>query len=174
MATMVDYIHWCPVIIFKIFVTVMTSWHGNAFRITDHLWVESTSHTQTGQLLRHFDVSLLLTRTNCWISDPVSADLICHGAHVTSLLYVSNLDTARWHQYLQKLGAVSYAYKLVKLRALKFSTLYKILSFNVWVRYFVWNFKGICWNSTQNILPTHRLMCSFSSSEYLFPRFTSS
>ena len=31
----------------------------------------------------------------------------------------------------------------------------KTLSFNVWVRYFVWNFKGDLWNSTQNILPIH-------------------
>ena len=29
----------------------------------------------------------------------------------------------------------------------------KIISFNVWVRYFMWNFKGTLWNSTQNILP---------------------
>ena len=28
-------------------------------------------------------------------------------------------------------------------------------SFNAWVRYFVWNFKGNFWNSTQNILPIH-------------------
>ena len=28
-------------------------------------------------------------------------------------------------------------------------------SFNVWVRYVVWNFKGTLWNSTQNILLIH-------------------
>ena len=32
----------------------------------------------------------------------------------------------------------------------------KIISFNVWVRYFVWNFKGTLWNSTQKNL-THTL-----------------
>ena len=31
----------------------------------------------------------------------------------------------------------------------------KSTSFNVWVRYFEWNFKGTLWNSTQNILPIH-------------------
>ena len=31
----------------------------------------------------------------------------------------------------------------------------KSTSFNVRVRYFVWNFKGTIWNSTQNILPAH-------------------
>ena len=31
----------------------------------------------------------------------------------------------------------------------------KSTSFNVWVRYFVWNFKGTLWNSTQNISPIH-------------------
>ena len=25
----------------------------------------------------------------------------------------------------------------------------------MWIRYFVWNFKGTLWNSTQNILPIH-------------------
>ena len=34
-----------------------------------------------------------------------------------------------------------------------------VLSFNVWTRYFVWNFKGSLWNSTQNILPIHWKMC---------------
>ena len=31
----------------------------------------------------------------------------------------------------------------------------RYLSFNVWVRYFVSNFKGYLWNFTQNILPIH-------------------
>ena len=31
----------------------------------------------------------------------------------------------------------------------------KSTSFNVWVRYVMWNFKGTLWNSTQNILPIH-------------------
>ena len=31
----------------------------------------------------------------------------------------------------------------------------KSASFNVWVRYFEWNFKGTLWNSTQNIWPIH-------------------
>ena len=39
------------------------------------------------------------------------------------------------------------------LWAPKFSPGKKSTSFSVWVRYFVWNFKGILWNSTQNILP---------------------
>ena len=31
----------------------------------------------------------------------------------------------------------------------------EIIFFNVWVRYFVWNFKGILWDSTQTILGIH-------------------
>ena len=31
----------------------------------------------------------------------------------------------------------------------------RYLPVNVWVGYFVWNFKGYLWNSTQNILPIH-------------------
>ena len=47
-------------------------------------------------------------------------------------------------------------YELLNLRALK-----KNVSFNVWVRYFVWNFKGSLLNSMQNILPIHWKMCIF-------------
>ena len=66
-------------------------------------------------------------------------------------------------------------YELVNLRA-KFSILYeKIVSVNVWVRYFVWNFKGSLWNSTQNIWPIHWKMCSLLTTEDLrVPRFTNS
>ena len=48
-------------------------------------------------------------------------------------------------------GRFKNAYELLNLRALKFQSFIKIISFNVWVRYFVWNFKGYLWNSTQNI-----------------------
>ena len=47
------------------------------------------------------------------------------------------------------------AYELLNPRVLKISMLYNTISFNVWVRYFVWNFKGYLWNSTQNILLIH-------------------
>ena len=45
--------------------------------------------------------------------------------------------------------------ELLNLRALNFHLWIKSTSFNVWVRYFVWNFKGTLWNSTLNILPIH-------------------
>ena len=45
--------------------------------------------------------------------------------------------------------------------------LYKIASFNVWVRYFVWNFKGYLWNSTLNILPIHWQMWILFTGEKL-------
>ena len=48
-------------------------------------------------------------------------------------------------------GCFKNAYELLTLRALKISMFHKNLSFNVWVRYFVLNFKGTLWNSTQNI-----------------------
>ena len=38
---------------------------------------------------------------------------------------------------------------------LNFYLIIKCPSFNVWVRYFVWNFKVYLWNSTQNISPIH-------------------
>ena len=45
--------------------------------------------------------------------------------------------------------------ELLNLRALKFSLWIESTSFNVWTRYFVWNFNGFLWNSTQNILCIH-------------------
>ena len=52
-------------------------------------------------------------------------------------------------------GRFKNIYELLNLRALKFHLWIKSTSFNVWVRYFVWNFKGNLWNSTQNIWPIH-------------------
>ena len=50
----------------------------------------------------------------------------------------------------------------------------KFASFDVWVRYFAWNFKGILWNSTQNISPIYWKMCTLLSSGTLIaPRFMS-
>ena len=43
----------------------------------------------------------------------------------------------------------------------------KIISFNVWVRYFVWNFKGYLWNSTQNFSTIHWKMWILFPSENL-------
>ena len=52
------------------------------------------------------------------------------------------------------------AYKLLNRRAPKFSKVHKIpVSFNEWVKYFVWNFKGTLWNSTQNVLPIQGWWC---------------
>ena len=50
---------------------------------------------------------------------------------------------------------------------LKFQHCIKSVSFNVWVRYFVWNFKGTLWNSTQNILPIHWKMYILYANENL-------
>ena len=45
--------------------------------------------------------------------------------------------------------------ELLNLGAHKFSILYKTMHFNVWLRYFVGNFKGTLSNSTQHILPIY-------------------
>ena len=52
-------------------------------------------------------------------------------------------------------GHFKNTYELLNLRALKYSPADKTYIFNVWVRYFAWNFKGTLWNSTQNILLIH-------------------
>ena len=49
-------------------------------------------------------------------------------------------------------GHLKNTYELSNLRDLKLFHLV-VKSFNVWARYFVWNFKWYLWNSTQNILP---------------------
>ena len=71
------------------------------------------------------------------------------------------MSSAKWLPYCLGLGVLTYfllvtqwcSLGCVSIRVLKISVLYKIISFNIWVRYFVWNFKGYLWNSTQNILP---------------------
>ena len=52
-------------------------------------------------------------------------------------------------------GHFKNTYKLLNLRAHKFSPVNKIYIFKCVGRYFVWNFKGTLWNSTQNALPIH-------------------
>ena len=56
-------------------------------------------------------------------------------------------------------GAFQKRVRALKPTSLNFQCCIKI---NVWVRYFVWNFKGYLWNSTQNILPIHE-KCGFYS-----------
>ena len=58
-------------------------------------------------------------------------------------------------------GRFKNACELLNLRSLK------IWSFNVWVRYFMWNLKGTLSNSTQNILPTHWKMVILITGENL-------
>ena len=51
----------------------------------------------------------------------------------------------------------------------------KIIAFNVCARYFVWNFKGYLWNSTQNILPIHwKMWILFTGKKLRTLRFKSS
>ena len=43
----------------------------------------------------------------------------------------------------------------------------KYTSFNVWARYFVWNFKWYLWNSTQNVLAIHWKIPFLNNVEFL-------
>ena len=52
-------------------------------------------------------------------------------------------------------GGFTNTYEPLNLRALNFYLWTKSTSFNIWVRYSVWNFKGTLWNSTHNISPIH-------------------
>ena len=75
---------------------------------------------------------------------PVLWELGLHTEYI-----VSPFPSLRFREAFQKrLWAL-------KCESLHFPHCIKWPSFNVCVRYFVWNFTGNLWNSTQNILPKH-------------------
>ena len=65
------------------------------------------------------------------------------------------INLCSYHHVHHLLSGVCFinAYELFNQRSLKISMLYKSISFNVWVRYFVWNFKWYLCNSTQIYYP---------------------
>ena len=71
------------------------------------------------------------------------------------LNYILSLSWQPWSR-----GHFKNTYELLNVWALNFHMWIKSTSFNVWVKYFVCNFKGNLWNSTQNILPIHWKMWS--------------
>ena len=83
----------------------------------------------------------------------------------------TNADPVQWCIYV--IYAAPGGDEL-NLRAHKFQHCINIASFIVWIRYFVWNFKGTLWNSKQNILSIYGKMCSKIRCENLrAPRLTS-
>ena len=79
-------------------------------------------------------------------------------------------------QLLHHLGTLDFTitdrafHKHIRVRKsewehLNFRHCIRIVSFNVWVRYFVLDFKGTLWNSTQNIFPIHWKMRSLLKRE---------
>ena len=81
------------------------------------------------------------------------------GANLESALYGCAMIWA--------CNVIVWRWALKSKELLKFQCCMKIVSFNAWVRYFVWNFKGSLWNSTQNIFSTHWKMCILSINEML-------
>ena len=93
--------------------------------------------------------------------------LDCHGTKGSGVVRMPwcKTETTMWPRgrgYCYRRGDLrcrcfKNTYELLNLRALKYSPVNEIQIFqiNVWVKYFVWNFKGTLWNSTQNILPIH-------------------
>ena len=63
------------------FVFMKVSWYGNAFRITGHLWVESTGHRltpHTGPMKINFDVFFVVNLINVLTRNRVVTDLRQH------------------------------------------------------------------------------------------------
>ena len=80
----------------------------------------------------------------------MSRELVIHEDLFSTLLFYNETPVhLTWRAFQKHLWA------LTSLRALKFHLWIKSTSRNIWARYFVWNFKGDLWNSTQNILPIH-------------------
>ena len=91
-------------------------------------------------LSRLFAKLFVQVSLNMWI--------LIHGL----LLFVCHFDLKSWSG-----GRFKNACELLNLqRGIK------VTSFNVCVRYFVWNFKGTLWNFTQNISPAHWNICFYS------------
>ena len=107
---------------------------------------------------------------SCWYSkywlELQPFQVQCHDMITSSLMSLSPMSSG---------GRFKNAYELLNLRALKISMLLKITSFNVWVRYFEWNFKGYLWNSAQNIIPIHwKMRILFTGENWRALRFKSS
>ena len=75
----------------------------------------------------------------------VSSNSLCHWTH--NQRQTINKAVAGWR--------FKIFYERINRNTLKFLHLNKTLIFNVWVRYFQWNFKWCLCISTHNILPTH-------------------
>ena len=76
----------------------------------------------------------------------------------------------RWWPSLSSGGVSKTLMSSYIQELLKFQRCIKITPFNVWLRYFVWNFKGPLWNSIQNILSMHWKMCILFTGENLRAR----
>ena len=88
------------------------------------------------------------------------------GMHV---LLLHLLTKVSWGTVQKRLWACKQPWEILHLQ---FST--NCISFKVWVRYFVWNFKGYLWNSTQNSLPIHKKISFFLKCwKFKSPRFRS-
>ena len=58
-----------------------------------------------------------------------------------------------------KVQTMSIIHRMYSINSQEVLHCIKIISFHVWLSYFVWNFKSPLWNSTQNILPLHWKIC---------------
>ena len=88
--------------------------------------------------ISHFGVGLMPIRGSVLLEE------IYPTSSVSSFLSLVNLRALLCPGAFKK-----RFYEPVNLTSLKISSVTKITYFNVWSRYFVWNFKGTIWNSTQ-------------------------
>ena len=98
--------------------------------------------------------TLAMYRNHGW---PAWADL-AYQKHVTEWCfgYWCTINHLTWSWDWAAQGGVSKTHMSSWIwELLKLECCIKVISYNVWVRYFVWNFKGNLWNSTQNIIPIH-------------------
>ena len=146
-----QYLVWCVIenLHFKWDATLTS--HFMYFLVRNYEeFTRNIRHTKMWILsLRHYEPAVLKKPPCPWYAIWVLSSL----SH--SYLIIVKYMYAAWYVTYTFWWASKNGHELLNLRVLNIPLRIEYMPFNVWVRYFVWNFKGYIWNSTQNILPIH-------------------
>ena len=95
----------------------------------------------------------------CHIKD-YSKSIMCsvgYGMSISNTRYISTMSMTRALGHVS-LRLMTSQFKDIITHAQKYKAV-KCIFCRVWVQNFVWNFKGVLWNFTQNFEPTHHKIC---------------
>ena len=125
----------------------------------------ATGYQGGHRLPERLQVTRAVTGYNVMVSDYTGVVTVGFGFKgqkiITDLWAISGeiLVVCSYHWYQSKDdipwggGGGAFQKRLQAHKSGNFQFSIRYTSFSVWVRYFVWNFKGNLWNSAQNILP---------------------